>query len=133
MAAALVAALILGIGLVLYNSRPRDLPPSSSGDGYPVGEAPRRAADHPPGGDRLRRLEGQYLTGVGQVIHEGRLKKDNPQIEMDLLHEMANCPLLVTAMKYHLPLYVTVRNGRFAGDADGKFYDAHKLCGQCVK
>jgi len=128
---ALIAALVLGAGLVLYTLKGAPAP-VSSGDGYPVGQAPRRDAEN-PAGDRLKRLEGQYLTGVGQVISEGRLKKDNPAIEMGLLHEMANCHLLVKAMKYHLPLYVTVRNGRFAGDTDGKIYDTHKLCDQCVK
>ena len=134
---AIIAALVLGAGLVLYKLKGSEAPVVVSNDGYPVGGAPAQTPEKPSPagapGDRMRRLEGHYLTGVGQLISEPHLKRDNPQIEMMLLHEMANCPLLVKAMKYYLPLYITVRNGRFTGDADGKRYDDHKLCDQCVK
>jgi len=134
-AVAVFVALAVGAALVLQRYRSDD-GPQLSRDGYPVGGAPRRAAENPvdrtPAG-RIKRLEQQYLTGVGQLISEAKLKHDNPQVEMMLLHERANCPLLETAMKYYLPLYVTVRNGRFAGDTDGKFYDDRKLCDKCVE
>lgn len=130
-AVAVIAAMVLGAGFFLYKLKGTPPPPARN-DGYPVGQAPRAEAQR-PATDRLGRLEGQYLTGVGDVISEERLKRDNPAIERLLLHEREDCPLLKAAMKYHLPLYVTVKGGRFVGDTDGKVYSTHKLCDRCVE
>ncbi len=81
----------------------------------------------------MARLEGQHLTGVGQLISQAKLDKDKPEIEMHTLHEMANCPPLKTAMRYYLPLYVTVKGGKFVDEADGKARADLKLCDLCVK
>jgi hypothetical protein len=132
LAAAIVLAMGVGAGLLLYKLKGAPSTPVGN-DGYAVGQAPPREAASKPATDRLGRLEGQYLTGVGIVISEERLKRDNPAIEMLLLHERADCPLLKTAMKYHLPLYITVKGGRFTGDTDGKVYSTHKLCDRCVE
>ncbi len=139
----LIAALILvpaialflifgGLGLIFTKKGPIEVKPevqikepftSAIAESIEEAKAKKKA--------RLSRLEGEYLTGLGELINKGN---GCYRVNEKLLHERANCPFLVEGLKYYKPLYITVRNGRFVGDNDSLFYDDDRaLCDRCVQ